>query len=259
MQYKTCPKCDAKNEAVDHCGQCGLYYAKWLKAQLKQTPEPEKTSKQAPTANAANSFANHPLIAPWSYMEERVNLLEFAARNGFLIGMTIWGWLLIQTDPRVTTGLLPELSFYDPLISAFVFVFHEAGHVIFSIFGQFMTVAGGTLLQLLVPAGLMFAFVYRYRNPFGGAVALWLLGYAFMDAGPYCYDAMDMQLLLAGGGTGHEIGGHDWRNMLTWTNSLHLHESIALFLDTLGEVLIIVSVLWGGLLIRRQYRRLAER
>jgi hypothetical protein len=48
----------------------------------------------------------------------------------------------------------------------------------------------------------MFAFVYKYQNPFGGAVVMWLLSYAFIDAGPYCFDAMDMQLLLLGGGIG---------------------------------------------------------
>ena len=75
--------------------------------------------------------------------------------------MVIWGWLLIRTHPRVTTGLFPELSFYTPVISSFVLVFHEAGHVIFSVFGRFMAVAGGTLLQLLVPLALMVAFVYK--------------------------------------------------------------------------------------------------
>ena len=67
-----------------------------------------------------------------------------------------------------------------------------------------MAIAGGTLLQVIVPMSLMFAFVYEYQNPFGGAVVMWLLGYAFIDAGPYCFDAMDMQLLLLGGGTGQE-------------------------------------------------------
>ena len=119
-----------------------------------------------------------------------------------------------------------------------------------------MMVAGGTLLQLIVPMSLMFAFVYKYQNPFGGAVAMWLLGYAFIDAGPYCYDAMQMQLLLVGGGTGQEIGGHDWNNMLRWTNSLHLHESIALFLDTTGELFIIASVAFGGAIIKGQYKNL---
>lgn len=257
MHYKVCPNCGAQSELPEQCTVCGIFYAKWLKAQLR-TPVPpaeEKVTRGNPRRVKTN-FSHGWLISPWTYVPETVNVFEFAARLGLLVGMTIWGWLLIQTDPRVTTGLFPELSFYSPIISTFVLVFHEAGHVLFSFFGRFMAVAGGTALQLIVPMSLMLAFVYRYQNPFGGAVAMWLLGYAFIDAGPYCFDAMDMQLLLLGGGTGQEVGGHDWNNLLRWTNSLHLHESIALFLDTTGELLIITSVLFGGWIARLQYRNL---
>jgi len=44
--------------------------------------------------------------------------------------------------------------------------------------------------------------------------------------------------------------------MLRWTGTLHLHETIALFLDTTGEVLIITSVMFGGWITRHQYRKL---
>jgi hypothetical protein len=60
-----------------------------------------------------------------------VNVFEFAARLGLLAGTAIWGWLLIQTDPRITTGLFAELSYYSPVISTFVLVFHEAGMYFF--------------------------------------------------------------------------------------------------------------------------------
>lgn len=257
MHYKVCPNCGAQSDLPEQCSACGIFYAKWLKAQLRTaSPRTEEEITSRKTHQTRTKPTADWLLAPWTYVPEIVNTFEFAARLGLLAGMTIWGWLLIQTDPRVTTGIFPELSFYSPVISTFVLVFHEAGHVLFSFFGQFMAVAGGTLLQLIVPMSLMIAFVYKYQNPFGGAVAMWLLGYAFIDAGPYCFDAMDMQLLLLGGGTGQEIGGHDWNNMLRWTGTLHLHETIALFLDTTGEVLIITSVMFGGWITRHQYRKL---
>ncbi len=62
--------------------------------------------------------------------------------------------------------------------------------------------------------------------------------------------------MLPGGGTGRETDGHDWNDMLRWTNSLHLHESIALFLEAMGELIIIASVMFGGWITRRQYRNL---
>ena len=193
------------------------------------------------------------------YTEERVNSFEFYARCALLITMVVWGVLIISTDPRVTTGLAPELSFYDPLISDFVLVFHEAGHVIFSFFGRFMTVLGGSLLQWLVPFGLTIAFVYKYGNPFGGAVSLWLLGYSFIDTGPYCYDAKGMNLMLIGGGTGKEIGGHDWNNMLKWTGNLEHHESLAMFFHYLGSLVVVLAVFWGVVLLRRQWQSLDRR
>ena len=33
--------------------------------------------------------------------------------------------------------------------------FHEAGHVLFSPFGEFMTTLGGSLMQVLVPSGML--------------------------------------------------------------------------------------------------------
>ena len=105
----------------------------------------------------------------------------------------------------------------------------------------------------------MLAFVYKYRNPFAGAVGPWLLGYAFINAGPYCYDAWDMKLTLVGGGTGKEIGGHDWNNLLRWTGLLAHHERIALMLDTVGEAMMIASIVWGGWMLKMQFPNLDRR
>ena len=77
--------------------------------------------------------------------------------------------------------------------------FHEAGHVIFRVLGNFMMVLGGSLMQLLIPAAVMVAFVFKHDNSFGGAVALWWLGQSAMDLAPYIYDARSGQLLLIGG------------------------------------------------------------
>jgi hypothetical protein len=62
--------------------------------------------------------------------------------------------------------------------------FHEAGHVIFSPFGRFMQVLGGTLGQLLMPTICMAVLLLRTREAFGAAVALWWLGENFMDVAP---------------------------------------------------------------------------
>ncbi len=38
-------------------------------------------------------------------------------------------------------------------------VFHEAGHVIFGLFGEFMGIAGGSLNQVLIPLAATIAFL----------------------------------------------------------------------------------------------------
>ena len=54
-------------------------------------------------------------------------------------------------------------------------VFHEAGHIIFSPFGRFMTVLGGSLLQVLIPMIAAIAFM-RQEEPFGAAICAWWAG-----------------------------------------------------------------------------------
>src|SRR5262245_13184817 len=92
-------------------------------------------------------------------------------------------------------------------------VFHEAGHVLFSPFGRFMTVLGGSLLQFLVPVILAGAFL-RKANPFGAVVCAWWAGESLVDLAPYIADARALQLILLGGRTGAEVEGHDWEFIL---------------------------------------------
>jgi len=52
--------------------------------------------------------------------------------------------------------------------------FHEAGHVIFGLFGnQFLMFLGGMLGQLLMPMVCAGVFLLQQRDVFAAAVALW--------------------------------------------------------------------------------------
>ncbi len=258
LSYRTCPKCGADNQgAATECAACGIVYAKWLKAQLKaEAGLPVVPARGRPTTRLGSRSS---WLLPWLVVEEVVNPIEFGARGLLWTVLTVWGWFLIQTDFRVTTGLFPELSFYASFLHNVTLAFHEAGHVLFGPLGRFMMVAGGSLFQVLVPAALLFAFVYYYRNAFAGSVALWWLGFSLIDLGPYIYDAKGMNLMLVGGGTGKERGGHDWNYLLTWTDSLDSYEAVATAVDTTGELLMIVAVLWGAYLLKLQFTNLDRR
>jgi hypothetical protein len=129
--------------------------------------------------------------------------------------------------------------------------FHEAGHVLFSPFGDFMTTLGGSLAQVLVPIVCGVAFLTTYWNPFGAAVMGWWAGENLMDVAIYINDARALQLTLIGGQTGAEVDGHDWERILTMTNSLHLDHRLANITQFLGAALMIGCLVWAAVVTAR--------
>ncbi len=107
-----------------------------------------------------------------------------------------------------------EGSLLMPL-SALKLVFHEAGHWIFGILGiRFITVAGGTLMQLVFPIACLVNFLYLQKSPAGVLFSLFWLGENLMEISWYMVDAKVQALILTTGMSGREGGGHDWGNML---------------------------------------------
>ena len=98
-------------------------------------------------------------------------------------------------------------------ISGVNLIFHEAGHVIFSLFGQFMYVLGGTIGELLIPTVVAGHFFLK-RQLFSLGFALWWLSTALLNVGIYAADAKERALPLI---TGDE-STHDWMYLLLETN-----------------------------------------
>ncbi|MBI5246807.1 MAG: hypothetical protein HY923_06465 [Elusimicrobia bacterium] len=95
--------------------------------------------------------------------------------------------------------------------------FHEGGHIIFGLLGaRFILVAGGTLMQLLLPGAAMFHFLKREER-LSACVALFWLGQNFLGIGHYVADARAQQLELVAGGV------HDWTYLLE-TLGLLIHD-----------------------------------
>jgi hypothetical protein len=89
-------------------------------------------------------------------------------------------------------------------------VFHEAGHMIFGIFGNnILTIFGGSLNQILIPLIVAGAFWVR-RDTLGFAFGLFWCFENFLDVAVYMADARALQLPLIGG-LGDDA--HDWRNL----------------------------------------------
>jgi hypothetical protein len=125
------------------------------------------------------------------------------------------------------------------VVHAFDLIIHEAGHFFFRFFGRFMMIAGGSLLQLLLPALFVFQGVY-WSNKLGTQLALLLLGQNFVDVSVYAADAQARALPLIGN-LGPE--SHDWHNMLAMLGWLEHTALIA------GAIYAMAFVCWGLMLL----------
>jgi len=124
-------------------------------------------------------------------------------------------------------------------------VFHEAGHVILMPFGQFASVLGGSLFQLVVPLACAGAFLRQQGNRFAAAVCTWWAGQNLVDLAPYIADARRLQLLLLGGRTGAEVEGHDWEYLLSTFGWLHLDVTLGRAAQVAGVVVMLASLAWA--------------
>ena len=118
---------------------------------------------------------------------------------------------------------------------------HEAGHVIFSPLGEFMTVLGGSLFEVLFPLVFAGAFVLQ-QDWFSAAVCVWWSGENLVDVAVYIADARALSLTLIGGQTGAEVYGHDWEQILTWLGWMHLDIRIGMGAHIVGSIVMIVSL-----------------
>ena len=164
------------------------------------------------------------------------------ARAALVAGLAIWTiWFArtpLSADVNQSFLHLPDL------------VFHEAGHVIFSPFGRFMTVLGGSLLQCLVPVIAAIAFI-KQEQPFSAAICGWWAGQNLVDLAPYIADARALQMVLLGGHTGAEVEGHDWEYILTQLGITHLDRGIGMTAYALGIAIMIGALVFAGRAIAR--------
>lgn len=132
---------------------------------------------------------------------------------------------------------------YDPhplvlLVHSFDLIVHEAGHFLFRFFGRTLEIAGGSILQLALPALFVVQGIY-WANRVGTQLALLLLGQNFVDVSIYAADAQARALPLLGG----DRVLHDWHTLLS---RLGLLEATPLVAGTLYGL---AFVTWGLMLL----------
>ncbi len=128
---------------------------------------------------------------------------------------------------------------------------HETGHLVFSPFGEFLTVLGGTLFQLMIPLAFVAYFAMK-RDWHAATVPLWWTGQSCFNIARYISDARAQDLPLVGGGE------HDWLWILDELDLLHRDLAIGRAVHGVGIVLYLVSVIAGVLLARKATVSAAE-
>ncbi|MCJ0765537.1 zinc ribbon domain-containing protein [Variovorax terrae] len=248
--YTRCPKCGHLPLPEDQafpaaCPACGVILAK------VGQPLPARRREQAPQddADEAESLRGQ-ARALLLHVPERVDGLGWWLRVVLLAGFAVWGGVLIGLDYQ--DGEIAGAFLHIPLL-----VFHEAGHVIFRLLGEWMGVLGGSLSQLLMPLILAGALLVKKQDPFGAAIGTWLAGVSLLDLAPYMYDALHPQLMLLSGTTG-EQGGHDWIYLFSSLDLLARAQRIGAAVHTLGALVVALSLVWGAWVLRLQRARLAE-
>jgi hypothetical protein len=102
---------------------------------------------------------------------------------------------------------------------------HELGHLVFGFMGQFLAVAGGSIIQVLVPIVFLYIF-YRQRDYFAISVSFMWLSTNLFDISTYMADAREMELPLVSPFGGDDII-HDWNFLLEKTGLLNSDHFLA--------------------------------
>ncbi|MGE5598029.1 MAG: hypothetical protein ACM3XS_01455 [Bacteroidota bacterium] len=120
-------------------------------------------------------------------------------------GFPVWRWIWTVLLGASACYLLFRRPTWFPL-DGLNFIFHEAGHLIFSFCGEFLTILGGTISQLAIPA-LVAGYFLRARRMAGLQFGLFWLGQSCLDVSRYVADASRLELEVWG-------GDHDWNHLL---------------------------------------------
>ena len=135
---------------------------------------------------------------------------------------------------------------YDPMQGSFLDLIdlpvHETGHLLFRPFGEFMSIAGGSLFQILMPAVFVGYFIWQSKYYAAWIVLFWV-GQSILNVYVYAADAVVMQIVLTSGFTGSEGSFHDWNYLLTATGLIGSTKLVAGMIRAIGTLTIIAAAI----------------
>ncbi len=239
-----CPKClHEQDENNTECVKCGLIFSQYRPLDY------QKLLAGSHSINSEKQSVLKRIISYMFYTKDNIELLYFIGRCIVFIFLFIWSLKFLQCSV--------ESNYVGKSFMHLVNLpFHETGHIIFRPLGRVMHSLGGSLGQVIMPLICTLVLLIKTRDTFGASIGFWWTGESILDMAPYINDASRMNLQLLGGNTGVSApyGFHDWNFILTELDLLKHDHLIAELAAAGGKILISISLLWGLIVLIRQFR-----
>lgn len=149
---------------------------------------------------------------------------------GGLAGIGVLSLLILTAND----GWIPVLNDAD-------LIFHEAGHVVYGLFGSTPALYGGTLGQLSFPLAAGASFWARRQVVATALCAAWFFE-NFFNIARYMADARAQLLPLVGCDGGPHC--HDWRRIFIRWGALQSDTLVAAWTRVLGWAGLILTAAW---------------
>src|SRR6266550_3390997 len=111
---------------------------------------------------------------------------DYSSNIAQTVGKFLFTGIIIIFDFQLLSNPQPWI-----FIDGANLLFHEAGHLIFSPFGQFLHILGGSLIQCLLPVVITFYFM-KSKQYFSSAFGVFWLGDNVINVSVYMKDARTM-------------------------------------------------------------------
>lgn len=140
---------------------------------------------------------------------------------------------LIKVTVDIVTRPYPGLWIIDNIN----LIFHEAGHTITYLLGEFISVASGSIFEIGIPLSIAIYFILK-KKTYGAVFCLWWLHTALRSVAIYSSDARTKQLPLLGGEAVH----HDWAYILGKLNLLKYDQVIGTTFEYLALLVVLYAI-----------------
>jgi hypothetical protein len=166
---------------------------------------------------------------PWQPIPQKV----------LIVACAFYGLFLLQAALGSGPLLMIDLVFVPV---------HEGGHLFFGYFGEFIGIAGGTIMQLGVPLALA-AYFFVQRQIQGTAFCVFFFFEQFLPISVYMADARAEELPLISVGHSDDVI-HDWNYLfgkLGWLAHDKQIAHVVHFLGWMGMLAIVGWMIWQSL------------